>query len=83
MTGGLVCLFVCLFLKATMKPERVGIASKLRSLTPKSVLRSVCISLGILELLKNALPVLSGKVGYLGGFFLYFFNFLFYVRWHL
>lgn len=45
MTQVFVCFFVC-FKKAIMKPGIVGVApTNLKSLTPKSVLRNVCIFL--------------------------------------
>lgn len=46
-----------------MKPGIVGVApTKLKSLTPKSVLRNVCIFLGILEMLKNVYVCCQAKL---------------------
>lgn len=80
MTQIFVCFFVH-FKEAIMKPGRAGIAPpKLKSLTLKSVLRNVCIFLGILEMLKNVGLCCQAKLVTIFFFSLYIVYLLFCVR---
>lgn len=53
-------------------------------MTPKSVLRNVCIFLGIKEMLKKYKAVMSSKIGYFLLFFIKLLIFYFMLgSWHL